>query len=88
MRILQIAIPTVEVRHARLAFVVDRNKPGYTGRLGDQQIVSIALKACGHYGTCADYLVRTAASLEHAGIADPRLSRLARLVTEAADGQT
>jgi cation transport protein ChaC len=70
-----------------IAFVVDRDKPGYTGRLGDQQIVSIALKACGHYGTCADYLVRTAASLEHAGIADPRLSRLARLVTEAADEQ-
>jgi len=71
-----------------IAFVVDRNKPGYAGRLGDQQIVSIALKACGHYGTCADYLVRTAASLEHAGIADPRLSRLARLVRQAAKAQT
>jgi hypothetical protein len=63
-----------------IAFVVNRKKPGYTGRLDDQQIVSIALKACGHYGTCADYLVNTATSLEVAGIADPRLSRLAKML--------
>ncbi|HVY07139.1 MAG TPA: gamma-glutamylcyclotransferase [Burkholderiales bacterium] len=63
-----------------IAFVVDRTKPNYTGRLRDEQIVSTAMKACGHYGTCADYLVQTANSLEAAGIADPRLSRLARLV--------
>ncbi|HKB84282.1 MAG TPA: gamma-glutamylcyclotransferase [Burkholderiales bacterium] len=68
-----------------IAFVVDRRKPGYTGRLDDRQIVSIALKACGHYGTCADYLVNTATSLEVAGIADPHLSRLAKLVAQACD---
>jgi len=63
-----------------IAFIVDRRKPGYTGRLDDQQIVAIALKARGHYGTCADYLINTATSLEVAGIADPRLSRLAKMV--------
>lgn len=63
-----------------IAFVVDRKKPGYTGRLRDEQIVSIALNASGHYGSCADYLVQTANSLEAAGIADRRLSRLARMV--------
>jgi cation transport protein ChaC len=68
-----------------IAFIVDRKKPGYTGRLDDREIVSIALKACGHYGTCADYLVQTATSLEGAGIADPRLSRLAKLVAQAGD---
>lgn len=68
-----------------IAFVVDRKKAGYTGRLGDAQIVSIALKACGHYGSCADYLVQTAHSLEQAGIADPRMSRLAKLVARARD---
>jgi glutathione-specific gamma-glutamylcyclotransferase len=66
-----------------IAFIVNRRKPGYTGRLDDQQIVSIALKACGHYGTCSDYLIQTATSLEVAGIADPRLSRLAKLVAQA-----
>ena len=63
-----------------IAFIVNRRKPGYTGRLDDRQIVAIALKACGHYGTCADYLINTATSLEVAGIADPRLSRLARIL--------
>jgi cation transport protein ChaC len=68
-----------------IAFVVNRKKPGYTGRLDDRRIVSIALKACGHYGTCADYLINTATSLEVAGIADPRLSRLAKLVAQRRD---
>jgi cation transport protein ChaC len=63
-----------------IAFVVNRSKPGYAGRLNDEQIVSIALRAHGAYGSCADYLINTAASLELAGIADPRLSRLARLL--------
>ncbi len=66
-----------------IAFVVDRSKPGYTGRLDDRQIVATAMRACGHYGTCSDYLVQTAHSLESAGIADPRMSRLARMVVEA-----
>ena len=68
-----------------IAFVVNREKPGYTGRLDDRQIVSIALKARGHYGTCSDYLIQTANSLEVAGIADPRLSRLAKLVARASN---
>ncbi|MEO8005521.1 MAG: gamma-glutamylcyclotransferase [Betaproteobacteria bacterium] len=66
-----------------IAFIVDRRKPGYTGRLDDRLIVSTAIKATGHYGTCADYLTQTARSLEAAGIADPRMSRLAELVAEA-----
>jgi glutathione-specific gamma-glutamylcyclotransferase len=66
-----------------IAFIVNRKKPGYTGRLDDRQIVSIAIKATGHYGSCADYLTQTAHSLEAAGIADPRMSRLAKLVAEA-----
>ena len=63
-----------------IAFVVDRHKPGYAGRLTDDRIVSVALSAHGHYGSCADYLLNTATSLEHHGIADHRLSRLAKLV--------
>jgi cation transport protein ChaC len=68
-----------------IAFVVNRAKPGYAGRLDDGQIVSIALRAHGAYGSCADYLINTATSLEVAGIADPRLSRLAKLLAQAAD---
>lgn len=65
-----------------IAFIVNRSKPGYTGRLSDEEIVTIAARAAGHYGSCADYLTQTAASLEAQGIPDPRLSRLARLLAQ------
>jgi cation transport protein ChaC len=68
-----------------IAFVVNRSMPGYAGRLEDGQIVSIARRAHGAYGSCADYLINTAQSLEVAGIADPRLSRLAKLVAQAGE---
>jgi cation transport protein ChaC len=63
-----------------IAFVVNRTKPGYTGRLTDERIVAIASRASGHYGSCADYLIQTACSLEAQGIPDSRLSRLARML--------
>jgi cation transport protein ChaC len=63
-----------------IAFVVDRTKPNYAGRLSDEQIIATALKARGHFGPCADYLLNTAASLEQHGIADRRLRRLAKLL--------
>ena len=65
-----------------IAFVVNRSKPGYAGRLEDERIVSIALQAHGAYGSCADYLMQTAGSLERQGLPDRRLSRLAKLVAE------
>lgn len=63
-----------------LTFVIDRNTPGYTGRLSDEAIVATALGAHGHYGSCADYLLDTAISLEQHGISDQRMRRLARLL--------
>jgi len=63
-----------------IAFVVNRTKPGYTGRLTDERIVAIASRAAGHYGSCADYLMQTAASLETQGIPDLRLTRLAKML--------
>jgi len=63
-----------------IAFVVDRSKPGYAGRLSDHQIVATAVHACGHFGSCADYLMQTARSLEKHGIADRRLTRLAEML--------
>jgi glutathione-specific gamma-glutamylcyclotransferase len=63
-----------------IAFIVDRTRPGYTGRLTDAQILEVARKAAGHYGSCADYLIRSAFSLEALGMPDRRLSRLARML--------
>jgi cation transport protein ChaC len=71
----------IDRRPARaIAFVVNRAMPNYAGRLSDERIVSVALRAHGHYGACADYLLSTAASLEQHGIADRRLSRLAQML--------
>ena len=63
-----------------LTFVANRKAPEYTGRLSDENIVTTALGAHGHFGSCADYLLATATSLEHHGISDQRMRRLARLL--------
>jgi len=63
-----------------LTFVIDRNVSGYTGRLSDEDIVTTAMGAHGHYGSCADYLLNTAISLEQHGISDQRMRRLAKLL--------
>lgn len=60
-----------------VAFVVDRRLDTYAGRLDDDTIVDVALRARGHYGPCVDYLVETAESLGRMGMADARLTRLA-----------
>jgi cation transport protein ChaC len=71
----------IDGRHLQaIAFVVNRAAPGYAGRLSDEQIITAALAAHGHYGSCAEYLLNTAASLAQQGIADRHLDRLARLV--------
>lgn len=63
-----------------LTFVIDRKADVYTGRLSDEDIVTTALGAHGHYGSCAEYLLSTAISLEQHGISDQRMRRLARLL--------
>ena len=63
-----------------LSFVIDRKTQFYAGRMSDGEIVTTALGAHGHYGSCADYLLATARSLEQHGISDQRMRRLARLL--------
>lgn len=73
----------VDNRRVRaIAFTVNRSKPGYTGRMSDEQIIAVAARAVGHYGSCADYLTQTAHSLEMQGLTDRRLSRLARMLLQ------
>lgn len=61
-----------------IAFVIDRDKPTYAGRLSDETIVDVMVRARGHYGPCADYLLQTAASLAREGLSDRHLDRLVR----------
>ncbi|MDC1310911.1 gamma-glutamylcyclotransferase [Burkholderiales bacterium] len=60
-----------------ITFVIDRSTLAYTGKLDEDRIVSIALGASGHYGSCSDYLIETAKSLRYEGIQDEKIFRLA-----------
>lgn len=60
-----------------LAFVVRHDAPNYAGRLGEAELVDILTRACGHYGTSLEYLLRTVESLRSHGVPDPHLERLA-----------
>ena len=59
-----------------LAFVVRRDAFNYGGRLADDELVRILVRACGSKGTSLEYLQRTVAALHEAGLRDPHLERL------------
>jgi len=61
-----------------LVFVMDRESPGYAGRLDGDEIVSVVRNGIGRYGHCVEYVARTAVALREHGIADLRLERLVR----------
>lgn len=64
-------------RFHALAFVVRHDAPNYAGRLGEPELIDILTRACGHYGSSLDYLLRTVESLRAHGVPDPHLERLA-----------
>lgn len=65
---------------AALAFVMNRNGPGYVGRQPLEATVEMLARACGHAGSCAEYLHNTVAHLERLGIHDRHLWELQELV--------
>ncbi|AZO69603.1 MAG: gamma-glutamylcyclotransferase [Mesorhizobium sp.] len=65
-----------------LAFVMNRESGAYTGKLPPDEVADIVAKACGHLGSCAEYLYNTISHLEERGIRDSNLWRLQRLVAE------
>jgi cation transport protein ChaC len=76
---------TAETDRGRLraiAFVVDRKGTGYAGRLTPEETADMLAKACGHWGSCAEYLHNTVSRLEERGIYDRILWRLQQLVAE------
>ncbi len=69
-----------------LAFVMNRKGGAYAGRLPPEEVADIVAKACGHLGSCAEYLYNTVSHLEERGIHDRNLWRLQRLVAERISG--
>ena len=65
-----------------IAFVANRKGAAYAGGLTPEQTADMVSKACGHWGTCAEYLYNTVFHLEERGIHDRHLWRLQRLVAE------
>jgi len=59
-----------------LAFVVNRQRSGYAGRLPPEQIVETLRHGHGKLGNGIDYLRQTVDGLAAAGIRDPHLLRL------------
>ena len=71
----------VHVTHGKrafraLAFVVNRDRSGYAGRLAAEAIVERLLNAKGTIGSGLDYLRQTIDGLAALGIRDPNLMHL------------
>lgn len=65
-----------------IAFVMNRESRFYVGRLAPEEVAAILCKACGHWGSGAEYLFNTVQKLEQHGIRDRYLWTLQRLVAE------
>jgi glutathione-specific gamma-glutamylcyclotransferase len=65
-----------------LAFVMNPESTSYVGKLAPEDIALTLTRACGHWGSGAEYLFNTVAKLEEQGIHDPYLWRLQHLVAQ------
>jgi cation transport protein ChaC len=63
-----------------IAFVMNRRSPAYLGRLDHGETAAVIADACGHVGSCAEYLYNTVHHLAERGIYDRNLMRLQALV--------
>jgi cation transport protein ChaC len=66
-----------------LAFVINPQASGFTGKIGEANRVRCIAHAAGRYGTAAEYLFRTVESLDALGIVDGKLHALADKVRRA-----
>ena len=73
-------LSTAEGQVTALGFVINRKGAAYTGPLSDEEVVAMLSTACGHWGSCADYLHNAITNLESRGIHDRYLWRLQHLV--------
>jgi cation transport protein ChaC len=77
-----LTVRTLERPLRALGFVVDPKNPRYVGRLSLDEAADVIAGAAGHWGSCAEYLFETVASLASLGIRDRNLWRLQARVAE------
>jgi glutathione-specific gamma-glutamylcyclotransferase len=75
-------VRTEEDAVAAIGFVINHDAPSYAGRLSDEAVVERLATSRGRYGSGADYLAQTAASLRAAGIEDKHLDTLCDLLAQ------
>ncbi|MDY0881356.1 gamma-glutamylcyclotransferase [Dongia soli] len=68
------------VRQTALAYVADPHHEQYAGKLEDDAIIEMIVKACGSAGKNIDYLRNTVCHLDELGIRETRLHRILRQV--------
>ncbi len=81
-----IKVMTDEGPVTAIAFVMNRKSPAYVGRLTPEDVADVLAKACGHWGSGAEYLHNTVMHLEEHGIHDSNLWTLQRLVAAKING--
>ena len=59
-----------------IGFVINHAVKSYAGKLTDEAVIEKLATCQGRYGSGADYLAQTAASLRAAGLDDPHLDKL------------
>ena len=69
-------------RMTALAFTVDHKSGNYAGDHSLEETAAILARACGHWGSGAEYLMHTVAHLEDLGIHDRYLWKLQARVAE------
>lgn len=75
-----IEVETAKGTLRAIAFRADRTSNVYVLESSSEDTAEILAKAVGHWGSGAEYLLRTVMALEQAGIHDPYLWRLQELV--------
>ena len=81
-------LETEDGQMTALGFVMNRQGWAYAGRCSTMRIQPACLpSACGHWGSCADYLYNTVVNLEARGIHDRHLWRLQELVAAEIRGR-
>ncbi|HWA42861.1 MAG TPA: gamma-glutamylcyclotransferase [Hypericibacter adhaerens] len=74
-------------RLSALAFTVDHKSINYAGDHTLEETAAILARACGHWGSCAEYLMQTVAHLEDLGIHDRYLWKLQARVAALIAGE-
>lgn len=77
-----IAVETAQGPLRAIAFVMNRQSRFYTGKLSPEEVADVLARACGHWGSGAEYLCNTVQRLEEHGIHDRGLWKLQELVAD------